>query len=163
MQVASTAANTPTKIEICAPLIALARTSRPQRSAPKGSVAARGGELTSISAARFFHSSYFGASGSMSLMSTGGPLGAARSTDCASTFGRSPRNEGLAYGTPFSSCHPPATSPAVDARISAMNAATVARQTMPTRSCFSRVHAAAQTPCERAAGAPGRSCAMAAI
>ena len=163
MKVASTAAKTPTKIEICAPLMALASTSRPQRSPPNGSVSARGGELTCISAARFFHSSYFGASGSMSLMSTGGPLGAARSIDCASRLGASPRKVGLAYGTPFSSCQPPATMPAVDSRISTMNAATTPRQRMPIRSAFSRVHAAAQTPCERSAGTAATCCAIAAI
>jgi len=96
MKVASSAAKTPTKIEICAPLTALASTSRPQRSPPKGSVSARPGEMVWISAARFFHSLYFGASGSISLMSTGGPLGAPRSTACASMFGRSPRNAGFA-------------------------------------------------------------------
>jgi hypothetical protein len=38
--VATRAAETPTRIDTCAPLIALARTSRPSRSAPKGSVSA---------------------------------------------------------------------------------------------------------------------------
>jgi len=44
-----------------------------------------------------------------------------------------------------------------------MNAATTTRHTMPMRSCFSRVQAAAQTPCERSAGSTAMSCATATI
>ena len=41
MAVASSAAETPTRIDTCAPLTALESTSRPSRSPPKGSVSAR--------------------------------------------------------------------------------------------------------------------------
>ena len=155
MMVASTAANRPTKIEISAPLIALSSTSRPRRSAPNGSVSARGGSLTWIFAARSFHSSYFGASGSMSDRSTGftspGTAFASGSEPACFAFG--PMKVGGASGTATSFCQSRATRPTDDSTIISTNTATTASDTMPTRSPFRRRHAVAHTPRERAGSA----------
>ena len=107
MTVAQSAANTPTAIETCEPLIALSSTSRPQRSPPQGSVIARSGSVIFNSPVRRSHSAYFGASGSIALRSGATPLCSARLRSAPSRFGRSPRNAGFAYGTPISRLHPP--------------------------------------------------------
>jgi hypothetical protein len=151
IRVAATAANTPTKIEISAPLIALASTSRPSRSPPNGSVSAFGTSVIWIFAARSAHSLYFGASGSMSDRSTGLAARAARASGSASaSFGAGPMKVGGAFGTPTSLCQSPAMTPTADARISSRNATTIASDTMPTRSRRRRRQAARHTPSERA-------------
>jgi hypothetical protein len=54
--VASSAADSPTRMEISAPLMAFASTSRPSRSAPKGRVSARGTSAVLNCRARSAHS-----------------------------------------------------------------------------------------------------------
>src|SRR5512147_1101120 len=151
MRVASTAAKTPTKIEISAPLMTLATMSRPRRSAPNGSVSARGGSVIWILAARSAHSLYFGASGSMSERSTGfaslAMTLAIGSVPVA--WARGPTKDGGASGTPTSFCQSPASNPTAAARIMTRNPATTASEAMPTLSLVSRRQAVTQTPAER--------------
>src|SRR4030081_2153240 len=97
IRVAQSAAATPTAIDTCEPLMALASTSRPHRSPPHGSDAARSASPLLSSAVRRAHSAYFGASGSMALRSGGAPLGRGTpSAGLASEVGCLPRNDGEA-------------------------------------------------------------------
>jgi hypothetical protein len=83
----------------------------------------------------------------MSERSTLGPSGTAI-TLCF-TLGAGPMKVGGALGTPISCCHFEATAPTAASATSTMKAATIASDTMPTRSARKRRAAAAQTPSER--------------
>jgi hypothetical protein len=67
------------------------------------------------------------------------------------TLARGPRKVGGASGTATSFCQSLASSPSDDSRIITMKTATIASDTMPTRSLFSRFQAVTQTPRERVA------------
>jgi hypothetical protein len=147
ISVATSAAITPTKTEISVPLMALASTSRPRRSPPKGSVSALTvssvwnwlGALVPLLVAR------------RQRVDVGQvDVGALGHLDRAGGLGRrGPMKVGGALGTPTSSCQWLATRPAGGQRDQQQESSTTTSDARPTRSALKRRQAACQTPSDR--------------
>ena len=140
---------TPTRIEICAPLIALASTSRPSRSPPKGSVVgldALGGlvllrRLVPFLVARRERVD----GGDVDVRARSAPATATLSVG-ARRADEGRRRVRARRARPASRARPGRAPPAAT---SSRNSATTTSETMPTRSLRKRRAAARQTPSER--------------